>query len=103
VIAAAFLYGGWYVSVHYIPWYAWGMGAMGRGLAILIKHLFPILTASLHTAHQIDLLRESHKISYARTQLQRNENVHDKARGHLRPLQLRPAKRIVHRRPGAAV
>jgi type IV secretory pathway TraG/TraD family ATPase VirD4 len=50
-----------------MPWYAWGLGAggWGLGLAILIKHLFLALTTSLHAAHQIDLLRESYKISYA--------------------------------------
>jgi len=65
LVACALLYGGWYVTESYMQWYAWGLGAMGLGFAVLIKALLLFIGSSFHTAQQIDMLRESRKLSYA--------------------------------------
>lgn len=43
--------------------YVWGVAVMGLALLIFIKKIMEFLSLSLHTAHQINLLHESRKLS----------------------------------------
>ena len=43
--------------------YSWGVAVMGLALIIFIKKIIEFLSLSLHTAHQINLLHESRKLS----------------------------------------
>jgi len=55
------LCGLWLAAIN--GWHMWGVALMGAALIILIKKIMGFLSLSLHTAHQINLLHESRKIS----------------------------------------